>query len=94
MSLSVRRIGGARCAALKRLNSPDVVCLQEVTAEFLDEALAAQWLRKGYRVSCARPDAIGGYDVWLATRWPLRSLGFHALPTEMGRRVLVGALAF
>jgi endonuclease/exonuclease/phosphatase family metal-dependent hydrolase len=68
----------------------DVVALQEVTHELYDELLLEPWLRADYHVS---PRPLYGYDVAILSRRPVRRMVEIALPTAMGRRLLVAELA-
>ena len=82
-----------RCAALLaelQRRRPDVIALQEVTRELLYDLLAAPWIRAAYQVSQC---AVQAYDVVILSRLPIRRLAELALPTDMGRRLLVAELA-
>ena len=74
--------------------APDVIALQEVTADLVDVLLRAPWVRAGYAV----PDAIGtllgayGYGVMLLVRGPVVRFTYTPLPSDMGRGVLVADL--
>jgi len=76
-------------AELQR-RGPDVIALQEVTKELLVALLEAPWVRAAYQVS--EPDVFG-YDVVILSRLPIRRMARLALPTAMGRRLLVAELA-
>lgn len=82
-----------RCAALLaelQRRRPDVIALQEVTHELLYDLLSAPWIRAAYQVSQREVQA---YDVVILSRLPIRRLAELALPTDMGRRLLVAELA-
>lgn len=70
---------------------PDVIALQEVTKELLADLTAAPWVRKAYQLSDV--ELWQTYDVVLLSRLPIRRLTALALPTRMGRRLLVAELA-
>ncbi len=72
---------------------PDIVCLQEIVRESLEMLLAEPWIRAAYRVSDVRGSTFDSYGVVLLTRLPVRSLAIHALPTHMGRRLLLAEIA-
>ena len=95
----------ARAAGLLGLietEDPDVVCLQEVTAPFLEILLALPWVRRNFVASDGPVGAtVAPYGVVLlvrrataATPW-LRDPAFtiHSLPSNMGRRALFVTLA-
>ena len=69
---------------------PDVIALQEVTAPLLAAIHAEPWVREAYQVS--ELDLLG-YDVMVLARAPIAELATLALPSEMGRRLLVARLA-
>jgi tyrosyl-DNA phosphodiesterase 2 len=69
---------------------PDVIALQEVTAPLLAAIHAAPWVREEYQVS--ELDLLG-YDVMVLSRAPIAELTTLALPSAMGRRLLVARLA-
>ena len=71
---------------------PEVICLQEIIPESLAMLLAEPWVRAEYRISDARGDTFDGYGVVLFTRLPVRALGLHELPSNMGRRLVVAEL--
>jgi tyrosyl-DNA phosphodiesterase 2 len=74
--------------------APDVLALQEVTADLVDLLLRAPWVRARYAV----PDAIGtllgayGYGVLLLVRGPVVRFTYTPLPSDMGRGVLIADL--
>ena len=82
-----------RAALLVELErrKPDVIALQEVTAELLADLTAAPWVRRGYHLSDV--ELWQTYDVMLLSRVPIRRLTALSLPTLMGRRLLVAELA-
>lgn len=69
----------------------DFIVLQEVTNELLDHLLAADWVRSRWCVSHApiRPDAVPRHGMALLSRAGHRHPVLHALPTHMGRGLLV-----
>src|SRR5262245_24575484 len=68
---------------------PDVIALQEVTAPLLALIHDAPWVRAGYQVS--ELDLLG-YDVMVLARAPIAELATLALPSGMGRRLLIARL--
>jgi endonuclease/exonuclease/phosphatase family metal-dependent hydrolase len=76
-----------------RWRAPDVVALQEVTPELLRLLCADPTVRASYQLSDRDGSTYQGYGVMLLSRVPLRSLWMMRLPTQMGRRLLVGELA-
>jgi tyrosyl-DNA phosphodiesterase 2 len=83
-----RQRAAALLAELER-RRPDVIALQEVTAPLLAAIHAAPWVREGYQVS--ELDLLG-YDVMILARTPIAELATLALPSAMGRRLLVARL--
>jgi tyrosyl-DNA phosphodiesterase 2 len=79
----------ALLAELQR-RRPDVVALQEVTQELLAALLDEPWLRAAYQVS---EREVTAYDVVILSRLPIRRISGIALPTSMGRRLVVAELA-
>lgn len=79
----------ALIAELER-RRPDVVALQEVTQELLDPLLEEPWLRAAYQVS---EREVAMYDVVVLSRLPIRRMARVALPTDMGRRLVIAELA-
>jgi len=69
---------------------PDVIALQEVTQELLDALLDQPWLRAAYQVSARE---VSSYDVVILSRLPIRRIARVALPTVMGRQLVVAELA-
>ncbi|MBA2542656.1 MAG: endonuclease/exonuclease/phosphatase family protein [Deltaproteobacteria bacterium] len=82
-----------RAALLGELErrKPDVIALQEVTKELLDVIALQPWIRKAYTLSDL--ELFQTYDVVVLSRVPLHRLSALALPTQMGRRLLVAELA-
>jgi tyrosyl-DNA phosphodiesterase 2 len=70
---------------------PDVIALQEVTPPLLDDLSDEPWLRSSYRFSNVQQ--LQTYDVVLLSRLPVVRVGTLALPSEMGRRLVVAELA-
>jgi endonuclease/exonuclease/phosphatase family metal-dependent hydrolase len=67
-----------------------VIALQEVTHELYDALLHEPWVRAAYQIS---PLAMRAYDVVILSRLPIRRVVEIALPTSMGRRLVVAELA-
>jgi len=80
----------ALLAELER-RQPDVIALQEVTADLLSDLMAASWVRAHYQMSDV--ELFQSYDVVLLSRLPIHRLTSLSLPTSMGRRLLVAELA-
>lgn len=72
--------------------APDVIALQEVTAPLLSQLCAHPEIRRSYQLSDVAGTTFERYGVVLLSRVPLVSLGLLPLPSEMGRRLLVGVL--
>ena len=66
----------------------DLVALQEVTPELLAHLTAAPWA-SGYELSDATGATLGDYGVLILSRLPLARVELHALPTTMGRGLLM-----
>jgi tyrosyl-DNA phosphodiesterase 2 len=79
----------ALLAELQRRRA-DVIALQEVTQELLDALLEEPWVRAAYQVS---ERTVASYDVVILSRLPIRRMARVALPTDMGRRLMVAELA-
>jgi endonuclease/exonuclease/phosphatase family metal-dependent hydrolase len=78
-----------RCAALLEIlagQDADVIALEEVTQPFLDNLLAARWVRDAYLISQSHVDPTLRYDVVMLSRVPARFRA-HALTSIMGRRL-------
>lgn len=71
----------------------DVICLQEVTREFLQGLVATEWVRAHYVVSDVEGDSIHGYGVVMLVKKEFHPLfRFRSFPTQQGRRALVADL--
>ena len=70
---------------------PDVICLQEVTAELIADLTESKWVRASYRLSDV--ELFQTYDIAILSRIPIRRLSSLPLPTQMGRRLLVAELS-
>jgi endonuclease/exonuclease/phosphatase family metal-dependent hydrolase len=76
----------------------DVVCLQEVTPQFLGWLREQSWVRSGYVLSDSVGSTLRGtelvYGVLMLLRkdLPILSVRLHTLPTTMNRAVLVSTL--
>jgi poly(A) polymerase len=82
-----------RCDALLtelQRRRPDVIALQEVTQALLRALLDEPWIRAAYHVSQCE---VLSYDVVILSRLPIRRIAELALPSDMGRRLLVAELA-
>lgn len=82
-----------RCDALLaelQRRRPDVIALQEVTQGLLGPVLEAPWIRASYQASQRE---VASYDVVILSRLPIRRIAEVALPTEMGRRLVIAELA-
>ena len=82
-----------RCEALLaelQRRRPDVIALQEVTHALFVALLHEPWVRAAYQIS---PRAMRAYDVVILSRLPIRRIVEVALPTSMGRRLVVAELA-
>jgi endonuclease/exonuclease/phosphatase family metal-dependent hydrolase len=82
----------ALLAELGRLR-PDVIALQEVTDPLLAALADEPWIQSGYQISDVDGTTMDAYGVVLLSRIPLRRVRVVALPSEMGRRLVVGELA-
>ncbi len=67
---------------------PDLVCLQEVTAPFLERLLRLPWVRERYAVSDASGETVEPYGVLILSRLPVLALRQVQLPSTMGRTLL------
>lgn len=72
--------------------APDVIALQEVTEELLELLLAHPHIRAFYQLSDADGSTFERYGVLLLTKIPFVSTSLLPLPSQMGRRLLVGQL--
>ncbi len=65
--------------------SPDFICLQEVTQEFINGIIAQNFIRENYYIS---GNFKGGYDVLILSKFPVR---FYVknFKTRMGRNLLI-----
>jgi endonuclease/exonuclease/phosphatase family metal-dependent hydrolase len=75
--------------AILRECDADIIALQEVTPSLLRVLQAQAWLRERYRFADVSVDP---YGVLMLTRVPVRRFAVHALPTRMGRSLLVAEL--
>jgi hypothetical protein len=81
-----------RCqAVLGLLEScrPDLVALQEVTPAFLQQVLHTSWVQAEYRISDIYGDSVDPYGVLILSRLPIREWQFFALPSAMGRHLVI-----
>jgi endonuclease/exonuclease/phosphatase family metal-dependent hydrolase len=86
----------ARTAALLdeiSWRTPEVIALQEVTEPSLALVLAHPAIRARYHLSDVSGQTFDRYGVVLLSSIPFRSLAILPLPSEMGRRLLIGTLA-
>lgn len=65
---------------------PHLMAFQEVTMPFVRAILACEWLQGSYWISAREPNQLG---VLMVGRVLPSSLRFEALPSEMGRRLLL-----
>jgi poly(A) polymerase len=83
-------------AALAILDSQDadVICLQEVTAYFLERVLAEPWVRQKYRISHKDAKSLGAlkYATVMLSKLQVVSFSSHDLPSFMDRKLIVGEL--
>lgn len=85
-----------RCTAALALLAayqPDIIALQEVTPAFLEQVLQTAWVQANYRVSDIYGDSIDPYGVLILSRLPVREWQFVALPSAMGRHLVVAHTA-
>ena len=71
-----------------RALSPDIVCLQEVTRDFMQVVLADPWVQETFWVTdpwCLQFDAASSYGLCCLSRFRLNDLQSHRMPTRMGR---------
>lgn len=72
---------------------PDFVCLQEVTPKFLTLLLQQSWIREKYFVSDGNGCAtVMPYGVVILSKLPFVSLSIYTMPSNMGRRFLLGSV--
>jgi len=71
----------------------DVLCLQEVTPEFLERTLAEPWVREKYSISHKDAQSLGVMKYATVMLSKLEVLGYssHDLPSFMDRRLIVGS---
>jgi endonuclease/exonuclease/phosphatase family metal-dependent hydrolase len=69
---------------------PEVIALQEVTPELLSSLLDEPWVQASYQVSDVE---LSHYDVVILSRLPVRRAFRLALPSGMGRRLVIFELA-
>ena len=70
---------------LRRSNA-DVIGLQEATPRLRRVIEATDWLADGYQIS---EFSVAPYGVLLLSRLPVREFSIHALPTGMGRSLVL-----
>eukprot|EP01112_Ceratiomyxa_fruticulosa_P004092 TRINITY_DN1443_c0_g1_i1.p1 TRINITY_DN1443_c0_g1~~TRINITY_DN1443_c0_g1_i1.p1 ORF type:complete len:482 (+),score=75.94 TRINITY_DN1443_c0_g1_i1:235-1680(+) len=74
---------------LAELN-PDVIALQEVKPHILSTHILPKWeWIKDYYLSDVTGKTFVGYGVLLISKYPLKSLNIHPLPSRMGRKLVV-----
>jgi len=85
----------AAMLAILRDEEADVICLQEVTPDFLQRLLAQQWIRDQYTASHSRPDSLGvmKYATVMLSKLKVLRFSSHDLPSFMDRRLIVGELS-
>ncbi|MBA3539121.1 MAG: endonuclease/exonuclease/phosphatase family protein [Deltaproteobacteria bacterium] len=79
-------------AELER-RQPDVIALQEVTPDLLERIAATPWIRAAYQLSDSDGLTIDGYGVVVMARVPVHKFRIVAVPSQMGRRLVVAELA-
>ena len=67
----------------------DLIGLQEVTSGFLKVVLEQDWVREGYFISDFQGSTVQPHGVLLLSRFPIRRLFLHELPSALDRKVLV-----
>jgi endonuclease/exonuclease/phosphatase family metal-dependent hydrolase len=70
----------------------DIICLQEVTLEFLNWVLQEDWVQNGVYISDVSGDTMNSYGVLILSRVPVEKFTLHILPTFMERKFLVAHL--
>lgn len=73
--------------------APDVIALQEVTEGLVDVLTENPQIRAGYHLTEVSSRTFERYGVMLLSKIPFLGAGMVALPSQMGRRLLVGQLA-
>ncbi len=73
--------------------APDVVALQEVTEGLVEVLAGDSRIRARYQLTDVSGATFEGYGVLLLSKIPFLGAGMLALPSQMGRRLLVGQLA-
>jgi tyrosyl-DNA phosphodiesterase 2 len=84
-----------RCEALLRVVKnceADVICLQEIKADYLNQVLKQEWVQADYYVSDYMGSTVQPYGVLLLSRLPIACLRLHDLPSIMDRKLLVAEL--
>lgn len=67
---------------------PDFVCLQEVTAAFLELLKQHPFIQSHYIISDFHGNTVIPYGTMILSHYPLSSLRIHSLPSNQGRRLL------
>eukprot|EP01121_Diplochlamys_sp_Union-15-3_P006997 TRINITY_DN1758_c0_g1_i4.p1 TRINITY_DN1758_c0_g1~~TRINITY_DN1758_c0_g1_i4.p1 ORF type:complete len:299 (-),score=35.49 TRINITY_DN1758_c0_g1_i4:32-823(-) len=76
------------CKILQETNA-DVICLQEVLADFINILKRQEWVKQYYLSDASTlGDTLERYGVLLISRFPLAKLSLHNLPSYMGRSLL------
>eukprot|EP01087_Luapelamoeba_hula_P022037 TRINITY_DN7815_c0_g1_i2.p1 TRINITY_DN7815_c0_g1~~TRINITY_DN7815_c0_g1_i2.p1 ORF type:complete len:327 (-),score=50.24 TRINITY_DN7815_c0_g1_i2:168-1148(-) len=70
-------------------SNADFICLQEVTPVFLKWLLTEKWAQDNYYISDSSTNTVTPYGVLLLSKHPLNRIELCAMPSNMGRRVLV-----
>jgi len=67
---------------------PDFVCLQEVTAAFLELLKSNTFIQSHYLLSDFHGTTVIPYGTMILSHYPISSLKIHSLPSNQGRRFL------
>lgn len=67
----------------------NLICLQEVTTDFLKLLLKQEWVRNCYFVSDANGSTVIPYGVVILSKHYMSNVTLFDMPTDMGRRLLL-----
>lgn len=67
----------------------DIICLQEVTTNFLKGVLEIDWVKKSYFVSDVFGSTVSPYGVMILSKLHPKFFTFHKMPTKMSRYFLL-----
>jgi endonuclease/exonuclease/phosphatase family metal-dependent hydrolase len=76
--------------AILEEHDPDIICLQEVTLDFLKMLLNMNFIRTSYYVNDSTGSTIPSYGVLMLSKFPFETITIHNLASNMGRRYLKG----